>query len=328
MKYERIDSVSEHANVDLSPESVQKDLALFAQNRKSVSSNWGATPLNQYFDEAINEQQMNIKHILEIRTASVPSELESIPVDIRSFATSSFIARFTNRGMANFDNFGKRLVRENDGLLPEQERLIERAIVGDASPAELIYVRKLLGIGSVELGCLTHPYGNNIDALDDMRASTIHAALLHGGRLLDEDDVYKVKQTDNLYFTHMTRTMREAFLMTRKRDIAVLPDDSVVRERSSFVIRIDKDSGFDQKLADNIRKVVIHNNPFWTDHITKAGKLDTVVPPMLERNEFTKAIPLSTTIYNFDRTTMQKIDIRDMTDHLMHHDIPFMSRAE
>ncbi len=328
MKYEQIDSIAEHSNLERDAESVRRHLAVIALNQKSDAPNWGATPLNQYFDNETNEHQMNVKQILEERTVYMPPELGEIPTDVQSFVTSSFIARFTSRGMANFDNFGQRLVRSSDGILPEQESLIERAITGDASPAEIIYVRKLLGIGSAELGCLTHPYGKNIQALEDMRASVEVAVMLHKGRMLDEDDVYKVKQADNLYFTHMTRSMKDAFLMTRKRDLAVLPDDSVVRERSSFIIRIDEASEFDQRLADNIRKVVVHNNPSWTEHIAKAGRLNEVVPPMLENNEFAKAIPLSTTIYNFDRNIMNKIKVRNMTDHLLHHDMPFMRRAD
>lgn len=298
-------------------------------NAKSNSVQWGPSPLNAFYSTEISDDQENVRHTLEIRARSVPPELGPISEEIQSFVSHSFIARFTDRVMANYDNFGKRLKRTMTDITLEEMHLVERSLAGDASPAELMYVRQLLGIGSIELGCLTHPYGNNIDKLDTMRGAVVDAVGIFGGTLLDEKPYYAVKQADNLYMKYMTRGMHDAFLMTRKRDLAVLPDRSLIRERSSFIVRIDEASGFDQQIAKNIRKVPVHNNPNWTQHIAIAGRLNEVVPPLLENNEFSKAIPSATTIYNFDRETIARIKMRDRTEHLLGNTgIAFMRKPE
>jgi hypothetical protein len=299
----------------LTATSVKDALEFFSMNETSTALEWGASPLNAFHDPELWESQEQVKRELEERTLFVPDSLTDIPDDIQEYVNSSFVVRFTNRLMANYDNFSLRLVKSYEEFSQDdQEALVtleERAIRGKASPAELLYFRQLTGIASIELGCLTHPYGNSIELLDEMRASVTEAATMLGGELLDTPDVLAVKQADNVYLRQPEAFVKDSILMTRKRDLAELPDGSIVRERSSFVVRIDEQSGFSQRRAQSIRKIPLFANPNWRKHLAIAGDLDNTVPPFLESNDFKVAIPLSTTIYAFNRGTEEEVDVRD-----------------
>jgi hypothetical protein len=295
--------------------SVKDVLEILAVNEKSTALGWGASPLNAFHDPELWEAQEQVKHELEGRTLSVPNELTAIPEDIQEYVNSSFVPRFTNRLMANYDNFRQRLVTNYDDFSEEDQDYLadleERALRGKASPAELIYFRQITGIASIELGCLTHPYGNSIELLNDMRMSVSEASKMLNGELLDSPQVLAVKQPDNVYMKDREPFVKDSILMTRKQDLAVLPDGSIVRERSSFVLRIDEASDFDQKRAQNMRKIPLFNNPDWNKHLMIAGDLENTVPPYLEDNDFKVAIPLSTTIYAFNKDTKEDVKARD-----------------
>lgn len=308
------------------------DLRLLAHNTYSTSLDWGATPLNTYHDPRLISHQEQVRDELEKRSLDVPPEVGYIPPEIQQYVAQNFMSRFNGRTMANIDNFSRRLRPNLVEFDIEDRMVLAKAMWGQANPAELLHVRCVFGMASVELGCLSHPYGvlTDQDKLDDMRGSVKEAILMFGGELavremdaaqgnfedleegLDGRDVFAVKQADNTYYggDHIHH-LQKVVLVTRKRNLGLLPDGSIVRERSSFIVRVDEESGFDQELAAKMRKVKLTYNDRAMERLAKIGNIDQVLPPMIANREFGTVIPLSTTVYAFNRVTDARIGARD-----------------
>lgn len=306
------------------------DLELLATNLRSDSLNWGATPLNTYHDPELYRQQEEIRNKLEERSREVPSDVGYIPQYIRKYVTDNFLTRFNGRTMANFDNFSQRL-RDDLAECDEIDRdILEKAMWGRATPAELLYVRCAFGMASIELGCLTHPYGvlTDQDKLDEMRGSVKDAILMLGGDLavkdekvlggidgdeegLDGRDVFSVKRADNTLYGEPMDHVQRLIVLTRKRNLGRLPDGSIVRERSSFILRIGEDAEFNQEAAQRMREVKLTYNDDAMRMLAEAGNIAEELPPMIAGRKFGTIIPLSTTVYAFNRLTDTRIKTRD-----------------
>lgn len=261
---------------------------------------YGATPLDRM--ETLAQQSLAKKEFLKL-TYKVD---EKVPLEIAAEVHESFGHRFDNRGEANDENFVTSLMYDRqDELAPEINAMVEKAKKGHASPAELLLVREAMGIRSVELACLTHPYGTNIEILDDMRAAVDLAILATGGKVFDDQsERYAVKEA--MGGSPDTFDTRLGFLMTRKRKIGILPDGTEVRERSSFIIRTDEKS----YLPDTIKSAlaaIAPDDPDWKEKATANEELRTYVKQLLAGNHFAYAIPISSTAYAYNEKTAAQV---------------------
>lgn len=291
------------------------DLRILAGNAYSSSLDWGATPLNSYHDPVLGERQKEVREALEQRVHAIPEGVGEIPDDIQRYVAESFLWRFNGRTMANIDNFSRRLHADATQFDAADRMVLEKAMWGQATPAELMYARCKFGMASIELGCITHPYGAYTDNLEEMQDAVREAMEMFGAQPLGRDElenVFKVKWADNMANgKKKSSTVQRAFMVTRKRNYGELPDGTTIRERSSFIVRIDPDSDFDQKIAQNMQKVHLVHNPDAMKHLAIAGKIDQTIPPFIRDKVFGTVIPLSTTMYAFNRTTEERIQERD-----------------
>ena len=270
----------------------------------------GATPLDQL--RTFRQQDALLKELLEY-TYGVP---DGISLQLAAYIHETFGDRFNSRATANNDNYttsllNKSVYEDNTAIM----EVIDRGETGHASAAELLLVQKLLGIRSVELACLTHPYGERMDPLlYEMRDLVAMSILALGGELSEEvEPNFRVKEVilndvpvekwAEVYTLNNTQRLALAdnyggisgFLMTRKREIGRMPDGTIIKERSSFVLRADSESPVTQRDIDAMREV-----PFscdWQDEVVKAAHLDEIAGTLLHMNEHTFAVPLASTIY-------------------------------
>lgn len=298
------------------------NIAIDAVAREKMRANpvgelytWGITPLDSFKGDLKKQQ----RDVFNWRMEMIKDSPEYISNNLYSYIECVFLNRATTMSMANYNSFYTRDLVDDSKLPKEDRDLFSRATIGQASPAELLYLRNLYGLSSVELGCVTHPYGKRIEYLDQMRSSVNEAIDMFDGQEIG-DVKYKVKNTDVILHPRED-SVSEAFFMTRKRDLAQLADNTIIRECSSFIVRIDKDSDFDQDLANKIRSVNINKVQNLTKRLSKAGNLQVVVPQFLEENNFETVIPLTTVMYAFNDETKNNIDISErQNDFRMRHE--------
>jgi hypothetical protein len=285
-------------SVSESEKSFLADLSRIKENSKGEPLTWGATPLLASID--IQLQQDAVKEVLNslFESKNVP---DYISPTMANYIDVLNMSRTFNRESKNQDSFAYRDKTDLDGIPLESLEVFERALRGYASPAELLFLASMLGIPTIELASLTHPYGQRIELLDEMRPSINEAIVLLGGTLvrgiLPE---YEVKGSDN---PHNPAQMH-GIHMTRKTLFGTLPDGTEVIERSSFVILID---ALPVRIADLVRSTRFEDNPQWSKQVLKRTGLETIVPLLLKDDEYNKAVPVSTTMVAMNAPLMEKL---------------------
>ena len=288
---------------------------------KGTSLTWGETPL------VTNPEQQEVFRLLYDRiTYNVPIDT---PEEVQDFVISHFMSRFYRRQARNEQSFVDRSVEDLNVLDSEILSCLDLAFIGGASPVELLQLRHAIGMPSIELSRFTHPYGLGMETLDEMRLAVAYAIEQMDGVLCDRADctTYGIDsshtmsnsgcQVDFVKLGLLDATLngedecmemlessrqRESatlsgVLMKRKRILAVLPDGTEIIERSSFILRIDKESELDQIIARKMRNIVIDGNPNWENEMADACNLSTLMSQLLLEKRFDIAIPLSTTVY-------------------------------
>jgi len=267
---------------------------------------FGATPLDRI---RTLKQQLDLGVSLQAFTMNgLPDD---VPLPTIDYVHRTFMKRFHGRSEANEENYMTALhTKEEFTDDPTLLAMIDRGELGHASPTELLIIRQLLGIRSVELACLTHPYGGDrIKMLPTMREAVREHVEMFGGNYCDEPETrYRVKEVIGL--DEGDDSFRNGLLMTRKRTLATLYDGTVIRERSSFVLRTDENSLLTADDIDALKSVDL-KSPTHEDQLVTAAHLDEMVSMLLDMDEHSLAIPIATTIYAFNPETAEKIRERD-----------------
>lgn len=266
---------------------IREKLSLFAQNPQGEPLTWGATPMVS--DGAVVVQQARVKEQLEalFDPAEVPAGVTPALAQYMDIANAQ---RTAQREARNIESFYFRGVTDMRNYPMELLEPLSRATQGAASPAELLYVAQLFQIPTIELASLTHPYGKRIEQLKPMRQAVREAIAMHGGVVTDQpEDVYKIKNANEPFDSQKI----QGLLMTRKRIIGTLPDGTYIKERSSFIVAIDK---LPEGYAEAIRSIPLGGN-YWSNRVRRAkGDFYKLIPGLLDENQFDVALPVSTTI--------------------------------
>ncbi len=267
---------------------------------------FGSTPLDHGL--AYTQQRELLQNLQELVDTDIP---EDIPENIAEYMKDTFAARFHSRGNANHENYLTALHScEEFADDPVASEVLSRAKLGHASPAELLLVRQMLGIRSAELACLTHPYGKRLEYITPMREAVRDSVELLGGTYDDEPETrYRVKGVVNEIQWEADYT--EGFFMTRKRNLGVMPDGTVIRERTSFILRR---IAIPWQNLQAIRRLDAKDST-WQDEAVKVGYLSDIADVLLEADEYSLVIPVSTTIYAFNPETAALIDVRESVAH-------------
>lgn len=276
-------------------------LNLYRENPRGLPETWGAVPMLTSCD--IQEQQ-NLVHQQQSELFSPEHVPSYVSRELAGYIEMVNMSRVEHRESKNRDSFSYRGVLKMDVPLDHLD-VFAAAQDGTASPAELLYVRSVLRMPSVELASLTHPYGQRIGHLDEMRSAVNQAVLMHGGRLAHElprpaekyarlrfDRAlveYEVKGADQLNDPQKM----EGIHMTRKRKIGVLPDQTEIYERSSFIVRLD---ALPEHYRTAIREIPFEGNRNWAQQVRRAENFYEYVADLLKNDDFAAAIPLSTTV--------------------------------
>lgn len=287
-------------------------LEKFRENPIGTPETWGAVPLLTSCE--VQEQQNRIHADLSelFLPKNVPNYVSS---NLASYIENTHLSRVQHRESKNRDSYTLRGNYDFEAPDFDTFDVFLRGQNGQASPAELLYLQQYWQMPSIELASLTHPYGERLyPNITEMRDASRDSIKMHQGIVFDEASIqkdytdYEVKGADRI--DDMTRA--EGLHMTRKRALGVLPDNSYVIERSSFIIRLD---GLPEKYSSAIRAIPFKNNKNWARQVLiRAEKFYELVPDLLGNDSFEVAIPLSTTIVSIHDERSDELTSRDAID--------------
>ncbi|MBC7565156.1 hypothetical protein H7100_02945 [Candidatus Saccharibacteria bacterium] len=272
------------------------DLALLTKNSRGEPLTWGATPLGA--DSDVRMKQLGVKRELSalFDVDHVPSYISP---ELAEYIDVLNMSRTFHRETRNVDSFNYREKMDLRGIPLEALEVLNRALTGYASPAELLFLQKLLGIPSIELASLTHPYGQHIELLKNMRPAVNEAIILMGGVLVRGiNPIFQVEGCDNLN----NISAMQGIHMTRKTAFGYLEDSTEIVERSSFVILLDQ---LPDGRADAIRAVPY--GPHWSRVVGRVCGLSELAPILLNQDQYDKAAPVSTTVLAVNENLEKKL---------------------
>lgn len=276
------------------------------ESTRGEPRDFGATPL----DFSLNTEDQSALG-WELRRLTSEGVPEDVPPAVFGFIHDEFMERYYHRIEANYENYKTSLRQKVDFKdQPDMYAMIERGEKGTASPAELLIVRQLLGIRSVELACLSHPYNNEerMNYLKPMRQAVKDGVELVGGEYIDvPEERYRAKKL--LYNTFDDTNQLMGVLMTRKRTLGTLQDGTLITERSSFVLRTDDPTVVDDEMLQRIL-ATDPKDPGWGDKVAQSADLTDLASYLLEADEHSLAIPISSTIYAHSPETTREIEER------------------
>lgn len=289
---------------------------------------WGHTPF-----KPDAEQNQVYNRLLDRIEAQKPS---SVPDVVREYINLHFMSRFHSRQARNSTSLHDSL--NPDAPLPDElEAAFEYALDGECiRPVDLLDLSMRRGMPSVEMGRCSHFWGLNMEPINEMRSAVEYAITSLGGEVLEGDE-YTVYSPDGNHVRSVDSDQPNiGFLVKRKRTVGVMPDGTIIIERTSFFLRVDNESSLDQDIIDAVRNVVTQtwsdspetangNAPYhltpdldpamtmfeetgWLDRIASSCDLNVLMPVLLGNGRTDIAIPLSTTVYCFNPDRVKQIE--------------------
>ncbi len=278
------------------------------EHNHGKTTSWAPTPYG--IDRLTAKKQRHVADQLQARSSRhIPPHL---PPHIAKLVQLHVIARFHERAADNNMSRDTRLKKDFNDVSPELLRYYHRGERGIATPYQLLKVRQAFGFRSIELARLTHPFGRRIEELVPMRRAVNIGLVALNAHFLQDQPTYHVINGDQ--GVSVNPFIQDGLLMTRERRIADFHDGTQVKERSSFILRIDAESGFDHTIARKIRTIDTSNNKKWLQEVETITDFGTIAHNLLETNNFDAAIPLSTTTYAYNKVT-EALQQLSETDH-------------
>ncbi|HEU4830687.1 MAG TPA: hypothetical protein VFS65_00770 [Candidatus Saccharimonadales bacterium] len=267
---------------------------------------WEATPA-RIGDPDVVSHQSDVARQARDMLALVPSFITKQQMD---FVEMIYLSREANRNVNNshsYDNLLNADALSDDLQIADMYR---RAELGLACPRELLTLMDSLGMGSIELAKLTHIYGHRLEFLDPMRKDIESTITLRGGIVYDDpNEEFEIIALDSGVTNK--RGVTDSLAMKRKRAIGKI-DKTVIFERTSFIVRIDEMSDFDQELSRKMRELdealpesIRIKAMLWD------GKLETEVKRLVDGDDLISTIPLSSTTYAFNPINRLALDVRE-----------------
>ena len=298
----------QNGNENLNAKAEHFDATAFLEEaellQRGQPRTWGATP-----GDRMNTLQQQLGLVIDLQQLTYRDIPDDVDMEMVDYVHTTFTSRFHARAEANEENYMTALNAPNDVFSPEMIEMFTRAELGHASPAELLLTRQLKGIRSVELACLTHPYGKRIEEyLEEMREAVQSQVEYMGGEYYDEPRTrYRVKEI--IGYEKGEAKFDKGVLMTRKRALGMMPDGTIIRERSSFVLRLDAAVPLTDREREALKGVDLSQLD-WQDKLVAAGNLDEIADLLMKVNEYSLAIPIATTIYAYNPETARLVEER------------------
>lgn len=265
---------------------------------------WGATPLDPYSPGTPGQQFQLMKSFRHLFEDDLP---EGISPQLAEYIEEVNYGRVEHRRHKNFESFCFRGVQDMTSGPDYILDMAERALTGNASPAEIHLLGEYYQILTRELGCITAPYGKRLrEHLPKLRSAVRNNVLLHGGKLLSTPPSYEVKAVT--YAGPLSaRNLPPMLLMTRRYDIGMIGDSVIDIERSSFLLRLDKLSEYRSELAQKVSSIDPLRVAGWRTAIVAIPGFTDTISQLLEADAHTIAIPLAVTAFEVNTDLERKL---------------------
>lgn len=272
---------------------------------------WAASPLNPYENDEVKEIQRHVYEALEDRTEEAcRSQVHLMPAELQDILRVTAVQNFHRESSRNYESYcntPKPIIAHS--YLRDAET---NARLGRATCGELLDLRQDMQMASVEIAKLSHIGGILIEQLPIMRQAVDRSILERNGHLTDSETengrLFVVNTDSMIFYNDKVRVPTNALVMKRKRTLGDLPDGTIIKERSRFIVSV-------ENLPHDLRAAV-RNVPIlpkegqgdtykWLNdsYLGNISELQEKIWDCLEQNDYETVIPVSTTAYAYNPET-------------------------
>ena len=282
---------------------------------REYDRHYSAMPANPYINEQVKAREAVIKAELGKLFEHPPEEM-NIPESFRQLLIDDYHINVERRRMINFENFAKWR-QDHPRLHDALEASVQRVENGYTEVGDILDVALNTSLSGLEVGRITHPYGQRIEQVTPMRLNVAAAINERGGTLESISKPYKrIKIVPKI-----ERLGKEGeqeitgFIVRYKHDLGFIPkaEGEVLRvvERQVAAYRADEASGFPQDIIAAMQELAEKEQrktkkPFYWDNVP-SDRLETLLTDSRCRGFIEKSvqtdsldsfiIPESTTIF-------------------------------
>jgi len=246
-------------------------------------------------------------HALYFRPSFANPENDSYVPGLHDFVETVYESREAERGTNNANSFNDMLC-DLDDIDPKLKDKLESARFGSAQPGEILELIDGLGMGSAELAKITHIWGYRLEYLKDMREQVKQAIQDKFGEVYtDPVTKYGIIAIDKSTFNGGYRL--NAIAMKRKTLIGQV-DNTAVYERTTFIVRIDRNSHINHEVALYLKSINSDNTSELIERIMQDGRLVDEAKQLVAIDDLDSVVPMSTTIFGCNDVNLGLLETR------------------
>lgn len=266
------------------------------------------TPMDPYHDDNVKAHQREVEALMMrlVGPEAVPCD---IPDGVAEMIELNMLHSFATLSASNYQGYYDGLARA-ETYDTATTAMIDRVARGVASADEILHLLRNDVFKKGELGKVTHPYGYRLAHVPALRSKVDAAIISNGGILLPRITPYRDIKL-HPHYTFDDKNYQNDFqlnpqlhglIVTYKHDMGYVDIDDAhtisIVERQTAAIRIDKESGFDQTVAQKLLAFRPSNDEQWRDRLVSAsGCLDYIETVIQTDSSADYLIPLSTVVY-------------------------------
>lgn len=213
---------------------------------------YSAMPANPYINERVKSREAVIRTELGKLFEHPPEDMD-IPDSFKQLLIDDYYINVERRRMINYENFAKWR-QEHPRLDDTLESSVQRVENGYTEVGDIFDVALNTSLSGLEVGRITHPYGQRIEQVTPMRLSVAAAMNERGGTLESVSDPYRrIKIVPKIERIGKDGQQEiTGFIVRYKHSLGFIPkgENEVLKvvERQVAAFRVDEASGFPQDI--------------------------------------------------------------------------------
>ena len=315
-------------------ESITKNINRIVESRLNEFSGMPLNPHTAIESEVQSHLQTAVTERFgsaRLEAAAANSGVE-IPDELSDYMEIMYMANFVGRQETQYANFASICENLSEEYVASNYRRLFDMMHGISSPSDKLAFQREFNMQVSELGGDLCPYGVGLTESQRTMRSMVKAGVESQGGIYTEDSQpnFRIRHLDSMYLggsmpieESQEKPDGDSFngknyiVVTRRTTLGVVPyadaaidKDAHVLEKLWFILDISESSGFDQKLAEQIRSIPVKNNKDWQDRIQnlRGGKVIEHMQAALAQDNAKIIKPISCNYYSYLKSAGDECD--------------------
>ncbi len=271
---------------------------------------WAATP-GKIYDPAISGSRAEV-HNQVMLALSPEFRPPHVSESLAAFVELTYLSGRAKGENENAIGYNEQSLQCAVANNPELKLILEKANLGRANPREIVELIGACGMSSAELARVMHVYGYRVEHLEPMFEEVYDAVRSKNGVIYPNPEA---KYTITALDTAVTeKDFLSIGLAMKRTGVIGRVGNTLIKQRTTFVLNIEKASPLDQNVARYLRLLPLDNPRELTKIVIEDGRVVPELVRLLAANNFEAIVPMSTTIYACNADNLARIEAENAVE--------------